>query len=90
LFFGFAVENLNLKTLHHMMSTQVKGNGHFPPPIRVWNPDYNKVSSEHKEAGLSFGGVNALEIDGRLIGPLADPTFFEKLHASLEAELKKS
>ena len=34
-FFGFAVENLNLKTLHHMMSTQVKGNGHFRPPIRV-------------------------------------------------------
>ena len=37
-----------------------------------------------------LAGANALEIDGRLIGPLADPMVFEKLHASLEAELKKA
>jgi len=35
-------------------------------------------------------GVSALEIEGRLIGPLADPMVFEKLHASLEAESKKA
>ena len=62
----------------------------FSASNKSWNPDTYTVTRENKGAGLSFKGVNALEIDGRLIGPLADPSVFEKLRASVETESKKA
>jgi hypothetical protein len=53
-------------------------------------PNRIMSESEHKSTFQSFKIANVLEIDGRLIGPLADPMVFEKLHASIESELKKA
>jgi len=56
---------------------------------KSWNPDSYAMQKKTEGANIRFAGVSSLEIDGRLIGPLADPKVLEKLRAGVEAELKK-
>jgi len=57
---------------------------------KTWNPDGSTWTHENKGSWIHFNKDPALEINDRLIGPLADPMVFEKFHASLDAELKKA